>query len=168
VASVKVERRLGRGVNGAEDRSVGIGRIRVPRQRANATRNVDDAGSRRLAQQRQHRLVYGEHAEYVGLPHCTHFIKGHVTRTGPLGVLRDGLATGPFARIRDGRVVDEQVQAAELCRTAHVQRTRTHARGGAGRAYILEDHAATHIAQGRLVRLLEYWTPAFPGYFLYY
>jgi hypothetical protein len=78
VASVKVERRLGRGVNGAEDRSVGIGRIRVPRQRANATRNVDDAGSRRLAQQRQHRLVYGEHAEYVGLPHCTHFIKGHL------------------------------------------------------------------------------------------
>jgi DNA-binding transcriptional LysR family regulator len=39
---------------------------------------------------------------------------------------------------------------------------------GLGLAYILEDHAATHIAQGRLVRLLEDWTPAFPGYYLYY
>jgi DNA-binding transcriptional LysR family regulator len=39
---------------------------------------------------------------------------------------------------------------------------------GLGLAYILEDHADTYLAVGRLVRLLEDWTPRFPGYFLYY
>jgi DNA-binding transcriptional LysR family regulator len=39
---------------------------------------------------------------------------------------------------------------------------------GLGIAYIWEHEAASHIAGGRLVRLLEDWTPAFPGFFLYY
>jgi len=39
---------------------------------------------------------------------------------------------------------------------------------GAGLAYLPEDLAAEHIASGRLVRALEDWCPAFPGYRLYY
>jgi DNA-binding transcriptional LysR family regulator len=39
---------------------------------------------------------------------------------------------------------------------------------GFGVAYLLEDHVEPYIATGRLVRLLEDWTPPFPGYFLYY
>jgi DNA-binding transcriptional LysR family regulator len=39
---------------------------------------------------------------------------------------------------------------------------------GLGLAYILEDHVSAYLAAGRLVRLLEDWTPPFPGYFLYY
>ena len=66
------------------------------RQRADAARYVDDAGVRRLAQERQHRLVNGEDAEYVGLPHRAHFIEGHVARAGRLGVLLDGLPGSLF------------------------------------------------------------------------
>jgi DNA-binding transcriptional LysR family regulator len=39
---------------------------------------------------------------------------------------------------------------------------------GLGIAYVLEEQAEAHIVTGRLVRLLEDWTPPFPGYFLYY
>ena len=39
---------------------------------------------------------------------------------------------------------------------------------GLGIGYIVEDQADPHIAAGRLVRLLQEWTPPFPGYFLYY
>jgi DNA-binding transcriptional LysR family regulator len=39
---------------------------------------------------------------------------------------------------------------------------------GLGVAYLIEDHAAAPLADGRLVRLLDEWTPPFPGYFLYH
>jgi DNA-binding transcriptional LysR family regulator len=39
---------------------------------------------------------------------------------------------------------------------------------GLGVAYVLEDRAKPFIAAGRLVRLLEDWTPPFPGFFVYY
>jgi DNA-binding transcriptional LysR family regulator len=39
---------------------------------------------------------------------------------------------------------------------------------GAGVALAAEDRAAHHLAQGELVRVMEDWTPPFPGYFLYY
>jgi DNA-binding transcriptional LysR family regulator len=37
-----------------------------------------------------------------------------------------------------------------------------------GLAYVLESRAEPHIADGRLVRVLEDWRPPFPGYHLYY
>ena len=40
--------------------------------------------------------------------------------------------------------------------------------GGLGIAYVLEHEAAPFLRTGRLVRLLEDWTPPFPGFFLYY
>ena len=39
---------------------------------------------------------------------------------------------------------------------------------GLGVAYILEEQASQHLSTGRLIRLLDAWTPPFPGYFLYY
>lgn len=39
---------------------------------------------------------------------------------------------------------------------------------GAGLAFLLEPHAAPHLASGALVRVLEDWCPPFAGYFLYY
>lgn len=39
---------------------------------------------------------------------------------------------------------------------------------GLGVTYLPEDQALPHIAEGRLVRVLEDWCPSFPGYHLYY
>ena len=39
---------------------------------------------------------------------------------------------------------------------------------GLGVAYMPEDHVLPHVADGRLVRVLEDWCPYFPGYHLYY
>jgi len=38
----------------------------------------------------------------------------------------------------------------------------------AGLALVAEDRATAHIALGQLIRVMEDWTPPFPGYFLYY
>jgi DNA-binding transcriptional LysR family regulator len=39
---------------------------------------------------------------------------------------------------------------------------------GVGLAFMLEAHAAPHLASGALVRVLDDWCPPFAGYFLYY
>lgn len=39
---------------------------------------------------------------------------------------------------------------------------------GLGLAYLPEDQVLSHIAEGRLIRVLEDWCPPFPGYHLYY
>lgn len=39
---------------------------------------------------------------------------------------------------------------------------------GLGIAYMPEDQVLPHIAEGRLIRVLEDWCPYFPGYHLYY
>jgi DNA-binding transcriptional LysR family regulator len=39
---------------------------------------------------------------------------------------------------------------------------------GAGLAHVAEDRATPHLAHGGLIRVMEDWTPPFPGYFLYY
>jgi DNA-binding transcriptional LysR family regulator len=44
----------------------------------------------------------------------------------------------------------------------------TAALAGFGLAYIPEDLAQPHVAQGRLKRVLEDWCPPFPGYHIYY
>jgi DNA-binding transcriptional LysR family regulator len=42
------------------------------------------------------------------------------------------------------------------------------ATAGFGLGFVLEDHVKMHLADGRLVRVLENWCPPFPGYHLYY
>ena len=39
---------------------------------------------------------------------------------------------------------------------------------GFGLACLLEDHVSAHLADGRLVRVLQDWCPPFSGYHLYY
>ena len=39
---------------------------------------------------------------------------------------------------------------------------------GVGLAFALEEHVATQLAKGTLIRVLEDWCPPFAGYFLYY
>ncbi|MGH8082039.1 MAG: LysR family transcriptional regulator [Lysobacter sp.] len=39
---------------------------------------------------------------------------------------------------------------------------------GVGIAYLFDCHVREHVAAGRLLRLLPEWTPAFPGFYLYY
>jgi DNA-binding transcriptional LysR family regulator len=39
---------------------------------------------------------------------------------------------------------------------------------GHGVAYVPEDQVTQHVAEGRLVRVLEDWCPYFPGYHIYY
>jgi DNA-binding transcriptional LysR family regulator len=39
---------------------------------------------------------------------------------------------------------------------------------GLGLAFVLEDHVREHLADGRLVRVLDDWCPPFSGYHLYY
>lgn len=39
---------------------------------------------------------------------------------------------------------------------------------GMGLAFTLEEHVATQLASGALIRVLEDWCPPFAGYFLYY
>jgi len=39
---------------------------------------------------------------------------------------------------------------------------------GAGLAYVFEGMVERHIAEGRLIRVLEDWCPYYPGFFLYY
>jgi DNA-binding transcriptional LysR family regulator len=39
---------------------------------------------------------------------------------------------------------------------------------GLGLAYLPEDQVQTHVAKGRLIRVLEEWCPPFSGYHLYY
>jgi DNA-binding transcriptional LysR family regulator len=39
---------------------------------------------------------------------------------------------------------------------------------GFGLAYLPEDQVQQHLAQGRLIRVLDDWCPAFSGYHLYY
>jgi DNA-binding transcriptional LysR family regulator len=42
------------------------------------------------------------------------------------------------------------------------------AMAGLGLAYLPEDQVQTHLADGRLIRVLADWCPPFPGYHLYY
>jgi DNA-binding transcriptional LysR family regulator len=39
---------------------------------------------------------------------------------------------------------------------------------GVGLAYLVESMVSGHLASGRLVRVLEDWSPSFPGFYLYY
>ena len=39
---------------------------------------------------------------------------------------------------------------------------------GFGIAYLTDDYVEQHVADGRLIRVLEDWSPPFPGFHLYY
>jgi DNA-binding transcriptional LysR family regulator len=67
---------------------------------------------------------------------------------------------------RDGRALNVHVDG-QLVFNGTVPMLNA-ALAGFGLAYIPEDLARPHIAEGRLQRVLEDWCPPFPGYHLYY
>lgn len=67
---------------------------------------------------------------------------------------------------RDGREV--RVRGEGQLVFNHLGLRLQSALDGLGLAYMPEDIAVPHMAEGRLVRVLEDWCPYFPGYHLYY
>lgn len=67
---------------------------------------------------------------------------------------------------RGGRELKVRVQGPLAFNVPHLAIKA--ALSGAGLAFMLEDHVHEHIAEGRLVRALAEWCPAFAGYHLYY
>jgi DNA-binding transcriptional LysR family regulator len=67
---------------------------------------------------------------------------------------------------RDGRELNVRVDGQLVFNDAPMMLKA--AAAGFGLAFVLEDHAAPLIADGRLVRVLADWCPPFPGFHLYY
>jgi DNA-binding transcriptional LysR family regulator len=70
----------------------------------------------------------------------------------------------PFER--DGAVVHVDAKGRLTLDEAAIARTAV--REGAGIGFFIEQDVADDLASGRLIRLLEDWTPARPGFSLYY
>jgi len=67
---------------------------------------------------------------------------------------------------RDKRVVRIKVDGQVVCNTSpHIVEA---ALSGLGLAYLPEEEFAPHIAEKRLIRVLEDWCPPFSGYHIYY
>jgi len=75
-----------------------------------------------------------------------------------------GLAT--WGLERDGREVKVRAEGQLVFNSLSIRIQS--ALDGLGLAYVPEDQALPHLAEGRLVRVLEEWCPYFPGYHLYY
>jgi DNA-binding transcriptional LysR family regulator len=75
-----------------------------------------------------------------------------------------GLYAWEFAK--DGKELQVQVQGQMIFNTT--PQMLTAAEQGFALAYVPEDLVERQIAEGRLIRVLEDWSPAFPGYHLYY
>lgn len=67
---------------------------------------------------------------------------------------------------KDGQELNVHVQGQIIFNTS--AETVTAALEGYGLAYMPQDVAEKHIAQGDLVRVLDEWSPTYPGYHLYY
>ncbi|TCZ57292.1 LysR family transcriptional regulator [Roseicella aquatilis] len=67
---------------------------------------------------------------------------------------------------KDGRELRVRVEGQLIVSNTFQQMSA--ALAGFGLAYVPEDIARQHLAAGRLVRLLQDWSPPWPGYHLYY
>ena len=67
---------------------------------------------------------------------------------------------------KDGRELKVRVEGQLVFNTLALRLNA--ALAGLGLAYMPEDAVRAHLAEGRLVRVLEDWCPPFPGYHLYY
>jgi DNA-binding transcriptional LysR family regulator len=65
---------------------------------------------------------------------------------------------------RDGHELKVRVEGQLTFNTLRLNA----ALAGAGLAYLPEDAVQAHLADGRLLRVLEDWCPPFPRYHLYY
>lgn len=72
----------------------------------------------------------------------------------------------PWEFEQDGRDLKVRVDGQTVVNNIGLRLTS--ALDGLGLAYMPEDLAVPHIAEGRLIRVLEPWCPRFSGYHLYY
>ncbi|RZJ96324.1 MAG: LysR family transcriptional regulator, partial [Brevundimonas sp.] len=77
---------------------------------------------------------------------------------------RGGLYAWEFEK--DDRKVNVRVAGPLIFNDMHL--VMEAALAGLGLAFVMEDQAAPHIAAGRLLPVLEDWSPPFGGYHLYY
>jgi DNA-binding transcriptional LysR family regulator len=77
---------------------------------------------------------------------------------------RGGLSAWRFEK--RGRELNVRVEGPLVFNNIALRRDAVLA--GFGLAYLPEDQVQQHIAQGRLIRVLDDWCPAFSGYHLYY
>lgn len=75
-----------------------------------------------------------------------------------------GLYTWEFERA--GRPLNVRVEGQLIVNDAEIACNA--ALDGSGIAFLPEDHVEREVEEGRLVRVLDDWTPPFPGYHLYY
>ena len=72
----------------------------------------------------------------------------------------------PWEFERGGRRLQVRVEGPLICNDGDLITAAVLA--GQGIGYTLEAQVAVHLAAGRLVRVLEAWSPLFPGCYLYY
>jgi DNA-binding transcriptional LysR family regulator len=75
-----------------------------------------------------------------------------------------GLWSWPFAKA--GKEIKVRAEGHVVCNTVPLM--LDFAIAGVGLAYLPEDVVESHIAEGRLLRVLEEWCPTLTGYHLYY
>jgi DNA-binding transcriptional LysR family regulator len=67
---------------------------------------------------------------------------------------------------KDGRALNVRVEGQLIVNAPDIARQA--ALDGCGIVFLTDDHLRADIEAGRLTRLLDDWTPPFPGYHLYY
>lgn len=77
---------------------------------------------------------------------------------------RGGLYVWEFEK--DGRPLNVRVDGPLIVNDMDLMVSG--ALGGVGLGIVMEDQVTDHVAEGRLIRVLEDWSPPFPGYHLYY
>ena len=110
-------------------------------------------------------VVVGSPAYFAGrsLPQTPHDLTGHRCINLRLTTY-GGLYAWEFEK--DGQTLNVRVDG-QLVFNSTLPILKA-ALAGHGLAYVPEDMALPHIAQGELVRVLDDWCPPFPGYHLYY
>lgn len=77
---------------------------------------------------------------------------------------RGGLYVWEFEK--DGRALNVRVEGPVIVNDMELMLNG--ALSGLGLSILMDDQVVEHVAQGRLVQVLEDWSPPFPGYHLYY
>ena len=83
------------------------------------------------------------------------------------GILRRGMEAGHFRQL-DTRREQVLVEARGRLTLDEADIARAAVLDGSGIGFFIEQDVMSDIASGRLIRLLEDWTPPRPGFSLYY
>ena len=110
-------------------------------------------------------VVVGSPAYFADrpVPQTPHDLTGHACINLRLPT-RGGLYVWEFEK--DGRPLNVRVDGPLIINDMDLMVSG--ALGGIGLGIVMEDQVTAEVADGRLIRVLEDWSPPFPGYHLYY